>query len=49
MRALLFKLYLWLRVPGLGLVGALKYPYDPLNSDSNPFEDARNEISYMAE
>lgn len=42
-----YALRLWRRVPGLGLIGALRYPCDPTIGEGDPVADADTEISYM--
>jgi hypothetical protein len=44
-----YALHLWRNVPGLGLLGALRYPCDPTWGDGDPIEDAEAEISEMCE
>jgi hypothetical protein len=40
---------LYTRVPGMTLLDAWRYPFDPKAFDGDPIEDADCEISYMAE
>ena len=42
-----FAWRLWRRVPGLGVIGALRYPVDWSVGDGDPIEDADSEISEM--
>lgn len=49
---LLFRYYLWRHVPDMGLRAAWNYPCghkDGCSQSDDPFEDAREEMSYMAD
>ena len=46
-----FRFYIWWNVPAMTLAQAINYPCDPSydGATGDPIEDARSEMSYMAE
>lgn len=42
-----YALHLWQNVPGMTVLEAWRYPFDPAQGDGDPIEDADEEMSCM--